>query len=169
MTFFASGDYELTDSMQVYGEFLLNRRETKVNGYRQFWQYDYAYNYFGYTYTNNPSVIANGFLADALAPGNFIGFSPTAITDHSDTNVTVDYVNAVIGAKGDFVGRRLELGCVLPVLAFGRRLHPGPDLRRRDHAVRLVRCRFLRRSAGHHGSRRRLPSARLVQPAVPGR
>lgn len=103
MTFFASADYQLTDSMQVYGEFLLNRRDTKVNGYRQFWQYDYAYNYFGYTYTNNPSVIANGFLADALAPGNFIGFSPTAITDHSDTNVRVDYINAVIGAKGDFV------------------------------------------------------------------
>jgi len=103
ITFFASADYQLTDSMQVYGEFLLNRRDTKVNGYRQFWQYDYAYNYFGYTYTNNPSAIANGFLSDPLAPGNFIGFSPTAITDHSDTNVRVDYVNAVIGAKGDFV------------------------------------------------------------------
>jgi iron complex outermembrane receptor protein len=103
ITFFASGDYELTDAMQVYGEVLLNRRETKVNGYRQFWQYDYAYNYFGYTYTNNPSVIANGFLADALAPGNFIGFSPTAITDHSDVSVQVDYFNAVAGAKGDFV------------------------------------------------------------------
>ncbi|MEQ9505839.1 MAG: TonB-dependent receptor [Hyphomonas sp.] len=103
MTFFASADYELTDSMQVYGEFLLNRRETKVNGYRQFWQYDYAYNYFGYTYTNNPSAIANGFVSDALATGNFIGFSPTAITDHNDADVTVDYVNAVIGAKGDFV------------------------------------------------------------------
>lgn len=103
MTFFASGDYELTDAMQVYGEVLLNRRETKVNGYRQFWQYDYAYNYFGYTFTNNPSVIANGFLADALAPGNFIGFSPTAITDHSDASVRVDYFNGVVGAKGDFV------------------------------------------------------------------
>ncbi len=103
ITFFASADYELTDSMQVYGEFLLNRRDTKVNGYRQFWQYDYAYNYFGYTYTNNPSAIANGFLSDPLATGNFIGFSPTAITDHSDTSVRVDYMNAVIGAKGDFV------------------------------------------------------------------
>jgi len=103
MTFFASADYELTDSMQVYGEFLLNRRDTKVNGYRQFWQYDYMYNYFGYTYTNNPSTIANGFVAAGLAPGNFIGLSPTAITDHSDTNVRVDYLNAVIGAKGDFV------------------------------------------------------------------
>ncbi|WP_291207241.1 TonB-dependent receptor [Hyphomonas sp.] len=102
MTFFASGDYELTDSMQVYGEFLLNRRDTKVNGYRQFWQYDYAYNYFGYTFTNNPSVIANGFLAAPTAPGNFIGFSPTAITDHSDAAVRVDYVNGVVGAKGDF-------------------------------------------------------------------
>jgi len=102
MTFFASADYEVTNAMQVYGEVLLNRRETKVNGYRQFWQYDYAYNYFGYTYTNNPSAIANGFVSAPSATGNFIGFSPTAITDHSDTNVSVDYVNAVIGAKGDF-------------------------------------------------------------------
>lgn len=102
MTFFANADYELTDSMQVYGEFLLNRRETKVNGYRQFWQYDYSYNYLGYTYTNNPSAPANGFVAAPSATGNFIGYSPTAITDHNDTGVTVDYVNAVIGARGDF-------------------------------------------------------------------
>lgn len=103
VTFFASGDYELTNSATLYGEVLLNRRETKVNGYRQFWQYDYAYNYFGYFYTNNPSLTANGFGGSPLSAGEFIGLSPTAITDHNDATVTVDYLNAVIGAKGDFV------------------------------------------------------------------
>lgn len=98
-TFYANADYELTDSMTVYGELLLNRRETKVNGYRQFWQYDYMYNYFGYVYTNSPALAAQGWLGD---PGefSFIGLSPTAITDHNKDHITVDYVNAVVGAKG---------------------------------------------------------------------
>ncbi len=102
MTFYANGDYELTNSMSVYGELLLNRRETKVNGYRQFWQYDYMYNYFGYVYTNSPALAAQGFVGDPSA-FSFIGLSPTAITDHSKDKITVDYVNAVVGAKGDFV------------------------------------------------------------------
>lgn len=101
MTFYANGDYELTNSMSVYGEFLMNRRETKVNGYRQFWQYDYMYNYFGYVDTNSPALAAQGFVGDPNA-FSFIGLSPTAITDHNKDRITVDYVNAVIGAKGDF-------------------------------------------------------------------
>ena len=102
MTFYANGEYELTNSVSLYGEVLLNRRETKVNGYRQFWQYDYMYNYFGYVYTNSPALAAAGWLADPSA-FSFIGLSPTAITDHADDAITVDYVNAVFGAKGDFV------------------------------------------------------------------
>jgi iron complex outermembrane recepter protein len=101
-TLYMNGEYELTDSMQVYGEFLLNRRETKVNGYRQFWQYDYMYNYFGYVYTNTPALANAGWNADPSS-FSFIGLSPTAITDHSDDFVRVDYINAVLGAKGDFV------------------------------------------------------------------
>ncbi len=101
MTFYANGEYDLTDDMQVYGDFLLNRRETRVNGYRQFWQYDYLYNYFGYVYTNAPGLAANGFTADPTS-FSFIGLSPTAITDHADDKVTVDYVNAVVGLRGSF-------------------------------------------------------------------
>jgi iron complex outermembrane receptor protein len=109
MTFFANGEYELTDSVQLYGEVLLNRRETKVNGYRQFWTYDYVLNLFGDLYNYNYQQYAPG-----TAPGeahgfvynttgvDVIGLSPTAITDHSDDVITVDYINAVIGAKGDF-------------------------------------------------------------------
>lgn len=102
MTFYANGEYELTESMTMYGELLVNRRETKVNGYRQFWQYDYMYNYFGYEYTNTPAYGNAGWTADPTA-FSFIGMSPTAITDHSDDVITVDYINAVIGGKGDFV------------------------------------------------------------------
>ena len=109
MTFYANGDYELTDSMTLYGEVLVNRRETKVNGYRQFWQYDYVYNYFGYLYNGVGQLYAPG-----TAPGEahgfeyatddvyVVGFSPTAITDHNKDKITVDYINAVVGAKGDF-------------------------------------------------------------------
>lgn len=101
-TFFANGEYQLTNSLTTYGEVLLNRRETKVNGYRQFWQYDYLYNYFGYVYTNNPGMFNHGFSPDP-SEFSFIGLSPTPITDHNKDAVRVDYINAVVGLKGDFV------------------------------------------------------------------
>ncbi|MEL7041334.1 MAG: TonB-dependent receptor [Pseudomonadota bacterium] len=104
MTFFGAGEYEFNDNMTAYGEVLLNRRETKVNGYRQFWKYDYVYNYFG-TILNpvEPSFAANGFAADPNA-FSFIGLSPTPITDINDDTITVDYVNVVGGLKGNFDG-----------------------------------------------------------------
>lgn len=100
-TIYANGDYELTDSATLYGEVLLNRRETHVNGYRQFWQYDYVYNYGGLLFTNNQSLIDNGFAA-AAGEFSFIGLSPTAVTDHADNHITVDYYNVVGGVQGDF-------------------------------------------------------------------
>ena len=42
MTVMGSGEYDLSDSMQLYGEVLLNRRMTKSYGYRQFWTYQYV-------------------------------------------------------------------------------------------------------------------------------
>ena len=108
-TFFASGDYELTKNMTMYGEVLLNRRETKVNGYRQFWQYDAVLNIFGdvFTYFYEPYAPgtapgeAHGFVYDP-STFSFIGMSPTPITDRNKDAVRVDYVNAVLGMKGDF-------------------------------------------------------------------
>ncbi len=104
MTFFAAGDYDVNDHLNVYGEFLINRRETKVNGYRQFWKYDYIYNYFG-TIVNpiEPSILNNGFAVDPTS-FNVIGLSPTAITDINDDTITVDYINAVAGMRGNFDG-----------------------------------------------------------------
>ncbi len=43
-TIYAEGEYDLTDNMTLYAELLLNRRETKANGYRQYWTYIYNEN-----------------------------------------------------------------------------------------------------------------------------
>jgi len=95
MTLFAKGEWDLNDSMQVYAEALFNRRETSVNGYRQFWTYQYVYDYGGGDYVGDPVAIANGWV------GDFVGFSPTGITNHADDKITIDYQRYVLGARGD--------------------------------------------------------------------
>ncbi|KKO44253.1 TonB-dependent receptor [Arsukibacterium ikkense] len=88
ITAYAQGDYELSDSVMLYGEALLNRRTTKNNGYRQFWSYKYNEDFFA---------------GDPLSAG-WTGaqwLSPTPITDHSGGKVTVDYRRFVLGLNGD--------------------------------------------------------------------
>lgn len=101
MTAYGSGEYEINDSMTAYSEFLLNRRTTKVNGYRQFWNYQYVYNYGDPFIGGDPMALAQGF------SGTLMGFSPTAITDHSGSEITVDYMRFVAGVDGElnFGGR----------------------------------------------------------------
>jgi iron complex outermembrane receptor protein len=94
-TGFLNGEFKLTDHMTLYGEALFNRRQTIVNAYRQFWTYQYVYN-TGDGFAGDPVAIAQGFT------GDFLGFSPTAVTDHAATRVTVDYQRFVTGLKGDF-------------------------------------------------------------------
>ncbi|KKO49150.1 TonB-dependent receptor [Arsukibacterium sp. MJ3] len=89
LTAYAQGDYELSDSVMLYGEALLNRRTTKTNGYRQFWSYKYNEDFFA---------------GDPLSAG-WTGaqwLSPTPITDHSGDKITVDYRRFVLGLNGDF-------------------------------------------------------------------
>jgi iron complex outermembrane receptor protein len=95
MTLFAKGEWDLGDSMQLYAEALFNRRETTVNGYRQFWTYQYVYDYGGGDYVGDPIAIANGWV------GDFVGFSPTGITNHADDAISIDYQRYVVGARGD--------------------------------------------------------------------
>jgi iron complex outermembrane receptor protein len=90
MTVFVNGGFDVTPSIEAYGEFLLNRRTSKTNGYRQFWNYMYTSDWFG-----------AGDPLNAGFHGNF-WLSPTAITDHNSTEQTVDYARAVIGLRGDF-------------------------------------------------------------------
>jgi iron complex outermembrane receptor protein len=101
VTLYSNGEFEVNSSMDLYGEVLMNRRETYVNGYRQFWTYDYVYEYGGTTYSNSPSALANGW-GGVAGSGAFVGLSPTAITNISDDKITVDYANAVAGIRGNF-------------------------------------------------------------------
>jgi outer membrane receptor protein involved in Fe transport len=94
-TFFADGEFDVTDDLTAYGEVLLNRRKTKANGYRQFWTYLYSENFdFG--------TGLDGGGGDPRAAGwrGAMFFSPLAITDHSDNEITVNYQRFVGGLRG---------------------------------------------------------------------
>jgi iron complex outermembrane receptor protein len=95
MTLMGSAEFDLSDTTQMYAEVLLNRRMTKVNGYRQFWAYHVIYDYGGGSFYGNPLAYQQGWRGPA------IGLSPTAITNHADDTTTVDYVRAVAGIRGD--------------------------------------------------------------------
>lgn len=92
-TFMFDGDYELTADVTAYGEALFNRRVTKSNGYRQYWNYSYGESSFGAGTNSNPT--GAGWGGDAW-------FSPTAITDKNDQETTIDYMRFVGGLKGEF-------------------------------------------------------------------
>jgi iron complex outermembrane receptor protein len=99
-TFYAEGAYQLTDTVELYGEVLLNRRETHQNDYRQYWTFlTYSGNfdfYYGYGPTNGAQVARDaGWLGPVL-------LSPTAITDHSDTDIEVTFTRYLAGLRGDF-------------------------------------------------------------------
>jgi len=96
VTFYAEAEYELSDSVEAYGEFLLNRRTTYQNSYRQYWAFAlYSGNWDYYYYTGSQLSADAGWFGDLF-------FSPTAITDHSDTDVEVDYQRVVGGLRGEF-------------------------------------------------------------------
>ena len=90
-TFYAEADFRLSDNVELYGEVLLNRRNTYVNSYRQYWSYIYT---------------GDGFAGSQLsADAGWFGnqwLSPTAITDHNDSEVTVDYQRFLAGLRGEF-------------------------------------------------------------------
>ena len=94
-TGYAEGSFELSDSIELFGEFLFNRRESYQNGWRQFWNFGYTGDLYG---TGSPATI----WADGWTGVNLI--SPTAITDQSDSSQKVDYYRGVGGLRGDFGG-----------------------------------------------------------------
>ena len=87
ITAYAQGDFSLNDDTTLYGEALLNRRVTTTNGYRQFWGYVYSETF------GPGNSLAEGWKGDQF-------YSPTPITDHSGSEITVDYRRLVVGANG---------------------------------------------------------------------
>jgi iron complex outermembrane receptor protein len=91
-TVYAEGAFEVSSAVELYGEFLFNRRKTYQNGWRQFWNFGYTGDLYG---TGTPATLwANGFTGINL-------LSPTGITDLSDTSQKVDYYRGVAGIRGD--------------------------------------------------------------------
>jgi len=85
-TVYAQGSFDITDSVEAYGEILLNRRATKTNGYRQFWSY---------FYTGDYDPFSAGFTGDFI-------LSPTPVTNLNRSGQKVDYQRYVGGLRGDF-------------------------------------------------------------------
>lgn len=95
ITLMADGDLDMGNGVTAYAEALYNRRVTKQNSYRQFWTYVYG----------GDAAVFGGPSGDPLAAGwsgTAQWYSPTAITDHSDTKIQIDYFRLVGGLKGDF-------------------------------------------------------------------
>lgn len=92
-TLMADGEFDMGNGVMAYGEALYNRRVTTQNSYRQFWSYVYGETAFG---TPNTNPIAAGWSGDAQ------WYSPTAITEFSDSKVEIDYFRFVGGLNGGF-------------------------------------------------------------------
>ncbi len=98
ITLYAEGEFNLTDSVTLYSEALMNRRTTTDNGYRQYWTYVYSGNF---DFVNG---LCDGCGSQLSADAGWFGqqwFSPTAITDHSDSEVEIDYTRFLAGIRGD--------------------------------------------------------------------
>ncbi|MGZ2411219.1 iron complex outermembrane recepter protein [Sphingomonas sp. F9_3S_D5_B_2] len=89
-TVYADGSYKFSDAIEMYGEFLANRRSTYQNGWRQIWT-------FGGTSDYYPTYWAPGWTGQNL-------LSPTALTNHADSSQRVDYWRGVGGIRGDLGG-----------------------------------------------------------------
>jgi len=102
-TVYAEGELNFGDSVTAYTEVLLNRRKTKTNGYRQFWSYKYTENFNFYEWFWNYTYSTCDGCGDPQSAGwtgaQFL--SPTPITDHSDSEIEVDYQRYVVGLRGD--------------------------------------------------------------------
>ena len=96
-TVFLEGEYEFSDRVTGYSEFLVNRRETENLGYQQIWSYLYNYD----------SADWGGFDGDGVSDPLSVGWtgaqwlSPLSITDQFRQRVTVDYSRVVLGLKGE--------------------------------------------------------------------
>ena len=118
MTFYADAEFQVTEKLTAYAEVLLNRRTTKSDGYRQYWSYIYSGDH---SFDVDPFCVANPddpdcpFFTMQPVGGNSLSaaagwngaqwYSPTAITDHNDEDVEVDYQRFVVGLQGDITDR----------------------------------------------------------------
>ncbi|MDZ7645560.1 MAG: TonB-dependent receptor [Woeseiaceae bacterium] len=91
-TVFLEGEYQFTDNVSGYAEVLLNRRKTTDVGFRQVWTYVYNYDSGDLGWPSDP-------FSEGWTGAQWL--SPLAMTDHSNSRVTVDYQRFVAGLRGE--------------------------------------------------------------------
>jgi iron complex outermembrane receptor protein len=96
-TIYADASYNISDTMTMYGEVLSSRRETYVNGYRQFWTYIYNGNFDFYYFYQTPN--AGSALSEGWEGSQWL--SPTPITDHNDDSIEVSFNRVLLGLEGE--------------------------------------------------------------------
>lgn len=92
-TLYGDASYELTDDVELFAEFLGNRRKTYQNSWRQFWTFGYTGDLYG-------DGSYGTYWADGWSGFNWL--SPTGITNQADSSQRVDYYRGVGGLRGDF-------------------------------------------------------------------
>lgn len=101
-TLFLDGAFDLGGGVEAYAEVLLNRRESRTDSYRQFWNYTLTADFLDYYY--GPG--AGGDPVTGFTGLNIL--SATPVTDHFDQSQTVDYARLVLGLRGDLGGGFLD-------------------------------------------------------------
>ena len=97
-TLYGDVSFELTDSIEFYGEGLFNRRETYVDAYSQFYN-------FGYTDLYAPGDPDDPFQGWSSFGGLGAYISPTGILDQYDNWIDVDYYRGLAGFRGDITDK----------------------------------------------------------------
>jgi iron complex outermembrane receptor protein len=87
-TFYGSGAYDLAPGVQIYGDVLVNRRESSQTSFRQLFPQVHFSN------PNNPFRVGN---PNGYAPG----FARSVVLLPFNGEQSVDYYRAVVGFKGD--------------------------------------------------------------------
>ncbi|MFM5886447.1 MAG: TonB-dependent receptor domain-containing protein [Novosphingobium sp.] len=96
-TIYAEGSFKVSDSVELFSEFLFNSRKSYQNGWRQFWNFGYTGDLYSTGAGNAYNYWGGGWQGINL-------ISPTGITNHSDSSQLVQYYRGVGGLRGDFGG-----------------------------------------------------------------
>jgi iron complex outermembrane receptor protein len=101
MSVFADGEFDINDSLTVYGEVLLNRRKTHDDGYTQFYSFQYLYTAGDGVIYGDPVAQDAGWSLRTDGRRYNLAMSPTGLSDNADESVEVDYTRFVGGLRGD--------------------------------------------------------------------
>jgi len=95
-TIYAEGEFEVSERVTLYSELLLNRRETNIVAATQYYTYLYNDNW---DFNGGPGPGFGNSLTSGWSGAQWL--SPTPVTSHGDSKITVDYTRFVAGLRGD--------------------------------------------------------------------